>query len=126
MAEVARLATVRSDGSPHLVPITFALSENRIYTMIDHKPKTTINPQRLDNIRANPRVSVLVDQYDSSWADLWWVRVDGSAKIVDRGGMHEIAAAKLTEKYEQYRDHPPAGPAIVISIDNVRSWRWSR
>lgn len=123
---MARLATVKLDGSPHVVPITFALAGNLIYTMIDHKPKSKPNLQRLQNIRANPHVAVLVDQYDTSWSDLWWVRVDGLATIVDGGEIHQVAAANLGAKYQQYRDHPPAGPAIVITIAAVRSWRWPR
>ena len=32
---VARLATVRPDGSPHLVPIVFALLGNRVVHVVD-------------------------------------------------------------------------------------------
>jgi PPOX class probable F420-dependent enzyme len=62
-ARVAHLATVRPDGAPHLVPIVFALEDDRVYTAIDDKPKRTRELQRLANIAADPRVSVLVDSY---------------------------------------------------------------
>src|SRR6266851_419643 len=81
-AQVARLATVGRDGRPHIVPITFAMNDATIYFAIDFKPKKTTDLQRLRNIEANPSVSVLVDHYEADWTKLWWVRVDGSARIV--------------------------------------------
>ena len=46
-ARVARLATVRPDGSPHVVPVCFAVSGDTIYTAVDHKPKSTTELARL-------------------------------------------------------------------------------
>jgi len=91
-ARVARLATVRPDGAPHLVPVTFALlDDDRVVTAVDAKPKTTQHLQRLVNISAEPRVGLLVDHYDDDWQQLWWVRLDGTARVVrdepERGGM---------------------------------------
>ena len=40
-ARVARLATVSADGQPHLVPVTFAMDGDVIYTAVDAKPKST-------------------------------------------------------------------------------------
>ncbi len=73
--QVARLATVGSDGRPHIVPITFALDDDTIYFAVDFKPKKIANLQRLRNIESNPSVSVLVDHYEDDWTKLWWVRV---------------------------------------------------
>jgi PPOX class probable F420-dependent enzyme len=87
-ARHAVLATVTPDGSPHAVPITFALDHDVIVTAVDHKPKRTTDLQRLRNIGANPRVAVLADHYDDDWSALWWVRADGTAQVVggdDRG-----------------------------------------
>ena len=38
---VARLATVRADGTPHVVPVCFAIDGDRIVSVVDHKPKAT-------------------------------------------------------------------------------------
>ncbi|MGB7859407.1 MAG: TIGR03668 family PPOX class F420-dependent oxidoreductase [Acidimicrobiia bacterium] len=119
---VAVLATVRASGSPHLVPVTFADIPDRIVTMVDHKPKTTTNLQRLANIASGPRVALLAHEYSDDWARLWWVRVDGLAAIHDEGAIWEEARAALVEKYHQYETTPPAGPAIVISIESVSYW----
>ena len=66
-ARVARLATVRPDGAPHIVPITFALDGDRIVFAVDRKPKSTTRLRRIENIESDPRVSVLVDAYDDRW-----------------------------------------------------------
>ena len=76
-ARVARLATADATGQPHLVPVTFAVAGDMVYTAVDAKPKRTTALRRLANVAANPRVSLLVDHYDDDWSRLWWVRADG-------------------------------------------------
>lgn len=124
-ARVGRLATIREDGRPHLVPVAFAVMEDLIVTMIDHKPKTTARLRRLDNIRANPEVSLLVDHYSEDWERLWWVRVDGTASIHTEDEMWQRGRRALGAKYPQYATRPPSGPAIVIVITGVTSWESS-
>ncbi|HEX2275077.1 MAG TPA: TIGR03668 family PPOX class F420-dependent oxidoreductase [Acidimicrobiales bacterium] len=121
-APVARLATVRPDGHPHVVPITFALDAGTVVTAIDHKPKTTTSLQRLRNVEARPVASVLVDHYDEDWSRLWWVRGDGSARVVTGGAEREQAVERLVAKYEQYREAPPQGPVIVVSVARWAAW----
>jgi PPOX class probable F420-dependent enzyme len=122
-ARVARLATVDASGSPHLVPIVFAIREDRIVTPIDHKPKRSMRLRRLDNVAAEPRVAVLFDSYDEDWSRLWWVRADGMATVLAFGGPgHAAAAELLADRYEQYRDHPITGPIIEIAVTRWASW----
>jgi len=121
-SRVARLATIRPDGRPHIVPITFAVTDGTIVTMIDHKPKTTSRVQRLRNIEANPSVSVLVDQWAEDWERLRWVRADGTARIHSEDDVWRKAREVLIAKYTQYADQPPQGVAIAISIDGVTGW----
>ena len=121
-ARVARLATTRPDGRPHVVPITFALGGERIVTAIDQKPKTTARLQRLENIAFLPAASVIVDHYDDDWSRLWWVRADGTAHVVTGGREWQEGVEQLTQKYHQYREETPRGPLIVISVDRWTSW----
>lgn len=121
-ARVARLATVRPDGRPHVVAITFAFDGTTIVTAIDHKPKTTTSLQRLRNIEARPEASVLVDHYDDDWSQLWWLRADGSARVVPDGPEWYSAIDRLTAKYPQYRQNPPSGPVIVVTVSRWSSW----
>jgi PPOX class probable F420-dependent enzyme len=69
-ARVARLATLRPDGAPHLVPICFALDGDTLYTAVEHKQKRSVELQRLANISANPRVTLLADHYAEDWSTL--------------------------------------------------------
>ena len=82
---MARLATAAADGLPHIVPVTFAVDGDRIYTAVDDKPKTTTKLRRLRNIAENPQVSLLADDYSDEWAKLWWVCAHGYAGIPDPG-----------------------------------------
>ena len=84
-ARVARLATARPDGRPHVVPCCFILSNEVLYSAVDAKPKSTVALRRLDNIRAVPWVAMLFDHYADDWAALWWIRIDGRARVIDSG-----------------------------------------
>jgi PPOX class probable F420-dependent enzyme len=122
-ARVARLATVRDDGRIDLVPITFAVVGDVLYTAVDHKPKTTRQLRRLDNIRQFPGVSVLVDHYDDGdWSALWWVRLRGIARVSEAGAGLDRAVDALVDRYPQYRRHRPEGPAIVVDITDWTGW----
>jgi PPOX class probable F420-dependent enzyme len=121
-ARVARLATVGDDGQPHLVPVTFAVDGDVIYTTVDHKPKKSANLRRLGNIRENPRIALLVDHYDDDWDMLWWVRVDGWASVIEDERALQGPLDVLAERYAQYRERRPAGPVIMIQVDRWKGW----
>lgn len=117
------MATVRPDGGPHVVVVTFALIDENVVTAIDHKPKTTQRLQRLVNIESSPRASLLVDHYDDEdWTALWWVRIDGAAAIHEDGAFRQDAIEALASKYPQYEEHPPQGPVVSIALEEVTSW----
>ena len=117
-ARVACLATVGRDGRPHVVPICFVLEGSTLYTAVDEKPKRTRRLKRLENIEANPQVEIVIDHYEEDWSKLWWVRLRGSARIVE----DPRAMALLAEKYPQYREQPPAGPVIAVEIVERSEW----
>lgn len=122
-ARVGRLATVRPDGGPHVVPVTFALlDDGHLVTAVDHKPKRTTALQRLRNVASEPRVSLLVDSWAEDWSLLWWVRVDGTAEVVTEEPRRGELTRPLTAKYEQYAGRPPAGPVVLVTVTSVTSW----
>jgi len=121
-ARVARLATVRPDGGPHLVPVVFVLEGDTIWLVVDEKPKRHRRLQRVVNIRAEPRVSLLADSYDEDWNRLWWVRADGRARIVGEGHELDRAVSLLLDRYPQERGHPPKGPALAVEVERWRRW----
>lgn len=119
----ARVAVLATTGAqrPHLVPVVFAVAGDLIYTAVDHKPKRTRLLQRLSNIRSNPAVSLLVDEYDEDWSLLWWVRADGTAEIVEASEADD-GLSRLEDKYPQYRGRRPQGPVIVVAVVRWSGW----
>lgn len=127
LARVARLATVGDGGRPHLVPVVFALTGDTVATAVDHKPKRSARLRRLDNIRANPAVCLLVDAYDEDWDLLWWARADGTARVLPPADGSAASAGYvrlLAAKYAaQYADQPPRGPVVEIAVDRWSGWQ---
>jgi PPOX class probable F420-dependent enzyme len=119
---VARLATLRPDGRPHLVPMVFALDVDTIYSAVDAKPKRSRTLQRLANLRADPRCVLLVDHYEDDWRMLWWVRADGRGTVVDEPSITHAGIRALVERFPQYRDDPPAGPLLVVTVERWTGW----
>lgn len=121
-ARVARLATTDPDGRPHLVPIVFAVDGDTLYSAVDAKPKRSRRLRRIENARARPDVTVLIDHYDDDWTKLWWIRLRGRARVLDSGPEAERALELLREKYAQYRDEPPRPPVLAVDVTEVREW----
>jgi PPOX class probable F420-dependent enzyme len=118
---VARLATIGPTG-PHLVPITYAVAADHIYTAVDHKPKSSRELQRLANIRMNAAVSLLVDHYDDDWDLLWWVRADGIARVVESPAAMTVGLDLLVARYPQYQSRRLQGPLIEVTVSAWRGW----
>ena len=121
-ARSAVLSTVTADGRPHAVPCCFFLKGEVVYSAIDAKPKSTLALRRLDNLAANPAACLLVDCYDDDWSKLWWIRVDGTARVLVDGDERDHALDLLAAKYPQYEETRPPGPVIAMDIVSWRSW----
>lgn len=125
-SRVARLATVDEAGSPHVVPVCYATNGHAYYSPLDAKPKTSpvSRLKRVRNIRANPRVALLIDHYEENWARLRFVMVQGRAELLDGGTEWMTARTLLKAKYPQYRTLllPPEAPVIKIIPDHVVRW----
>ena len=125
---IARLATITPDGTPHLVPVVFAVGGDShgeravVYTAVDAKLKTTRRLRRLTNIENNPQVSLLVDHYADDWTRLWWVRADGVAAIHSDGEVMDTGFRLLHAKYPQYQSVPLNGPVIAVTVHRWSSW----
>src|SRR6187551_931402 len=92
-ARRAVLATIREDGSPRLVPITYAVAHDGdamvLYSALDEKPKAVGDRRELARVRdilVRPRVAVVVDHWSEDWTELAWVRLDGTASLLDPAG----------------------------------------
>ncbi len=125
---VARLATLDTERGPHIIPFCFAYDGKVFYTPIDRKPKR-VAPERLtrlQNIRNNPHVAILIDQYDEDWAKLWYILIRGTAKIIPASARSELGRAirLLKAKYPQYAGGMLADDAMLIRITprKITSW----
>jgi PPOX class probable F420-dependent enzyme len=127
---VAVLGTADAHGAPHLVPVTYLLSDpvpgsgDLVHIAIDAKPKRTQDLKRLRNIAENPQVCLLAQHYEADWAGLWWARADGTARVVEAAQAAE-AVAGLTTRYPWYAQHPPDGPVIEIAVRRWSGWAFS-
>ncbi len=121
-AAVARLGTADAHGRPHVVVVTFAVDGDVIYTAVDQKPKSGTNLKRLRNIAENPRVTVLADHYSDDWDTLWWVRADGQAEILADRPRMAAPLTLLANRYWQYRQAPPTGPVIAVTVARWSGW----
>ncbi|MDP9294156.1 MAG: TIGR03668 family PPOX class F420-dependent oxidoreductase, partial [Actinomycetota bacterium] len=72
----------------------------------------------------NPRVALLADHYDDAdWSELWWVRAEGTARVLAAGEPEaRDAIALLRERYAQYRTQPPAGPVLAVDVTRWSGW----
>jgi PPOX class probable F420-dependent enzyme len=129
-ARVARLATLDAKRGPHIVPVCFTYDGKVFYTAIDQKPKR-VAPERLarlQNIRAEPQVALLIDKYDEDWTQLWYILIRGNAKLIPKSAHKERAWAigKLRAKYPQYVERMLAGDAPIIRITPERTTSWGK
>lgn len=128
---VARLATIGEGGRPELVPIVFARSGDSLWSPIDGKPKRGAELARVRNLGRDPRVCLLLDHYDADWSRLWWLRLDGRARVVPATGAEALAAAgALRAKYPAYASGVTplfAGePRLIrVSVEKSVGWRAS-
>ena len=122
---VGHLATAGRDGAPHVVPVCFGLSEDRLYITIDRKPKRDRGRplKRLTNIADNPQAAIVFDRYDEDWRRLAWVMLRGRTEILTAGPEHERAQALLRSRYRQLDAMQIEQlPVIAIQIERVASW----
>ncbi len=104
---IARLATVRADGRPHVAPMFFLYRDGLFYFF----QRKSAAKQKLVNIQNNPNVALCVDTDVSPYHA---VMVEGIADITDEG-VDEISLA-ISMKYEgeagrernrRYREESP-------------------
>ncbi len=125
---VARLATASVEGQPLVVPICYVFDGEFLYTPIDEKPKSVDagSLKRVRNIRANPNVALVVDDYSEDWSKLVYVLVSGTAEIIsaaDDASEHKRAVELLREKYPQYRSMKlDERPIIKIAPARIKRW----
>jgi PPOX class probable F420-dependent enzyme len=121
---VGHLATADRSGTPHVIPVCYAVAEDTLYVTIDEKPKRRDVPlKRVRNILENPQAAFVVDHYDEDWRRLGWIMLRGRAEILDDGAEHDRAQELLRERYPQYRAMNLTDlPVIALRIVRATGW----
>ena len=130
----AVLGTTSPRGRSRLVPVAYAVVESGsdliVYSALDEKPKTVSDPHelaRVRDIRARPLVSLLVDEWQEDWTALKWLRLDGTASLLEpaatNSAEHDSAVAALRARYPQYASHAlEKRPILRVRVERVTGW----
>ena len=125
---VARLSVSRPPREPFAIPLVQVVIGDRIWSPIDGKPKRSAQePLRLRLLRANPQATLLFDDYQDDWSQLWWVRLTVEAVVVALDGddpRNELERS-FRSKYPQYRHTPlfvTPSSAIRFTVTDVSIW----
>lgn len=117
------LCTVHAERGVDAVPVAYAVDEDGyVGVPVDRvKPKASSRLQRERNLEADPRATLLVEQWNrDDWSQLWWVR----AQLRWQGGATDrehALAIRLAERYPQYRDQPFTR-ILVLRIVGASGW----
>jgi nitroimidazol reductase NimA-like FMN-containing flavoprotein (pyridoxamine 5'-phosphate oxidase superfamily) len=119
-ARVCHLATTRTDGTPHVVPISTVLDLDRLVFA------TEIGTVKVRNIHANPFVAICFDQYDEDWALLKQVLLYGAPYFIETGMEFDRDRTLLYEKYPQYESSSPIdeGTSVIVEVEIERASTW--
>ena len=117
------MGTVHPERGVDLVPVVYAVGEDRtIFVPVDTvKAKATTELQRLKNVAADARCTLLVDEYDDDWSRLWWVRINGEGRQVKLNEMKAFLPA-LGDRYPTYRDPGSVHGGIVMTASSITGW----
>jgi PPOX class probable F420-dependent enzyme len=118
-ARVARLALLDEEDLPRVLPVTFTVFEDALWSTIDRKPKRPGEPARVRRLRRRPEATLLVDRYEDDWSRLAWVEVRGRVSVEPLGPALEA----LAEKYPQYVAQRPQGPLLRLEPERFACWR---
>jgi PPOX class probable F420-dependent enzyme len=125
-ARRATLATMDPEGRPRLVPICYVVLDDVLWSPLDEKPKAIDDVRTLARVRdieARPEVAVLVDRWSEDWSELGWLRLRGTARLVEPADVPAAVIAALRAKYPQYRDHDlEHRPALQVGVESVARW----
>ena len=115
------MAFLDDNDRPRVLPVTFALAGGAVWSAIDSKPKRTAEPARVRLLRRRPEAALCVDRYDDDWSRLAWVQLLGRVDVLDAAaGVAGLDA--LIAKYPQYREQPPPGPLLRLTVQRALSW----
>ncbi|HLA18468.1 MAG TPA: pyridoxamine 5'-phosphate oxidase family protein, partial [Dehalococcoidia bacterium] len=116
-ARVCRIASVRPDGTPHVIPVcpVFVGDATLYVDLASHGVSAAA-------FRSNPSITVLIDEYHDDWSKLQAVILRCRAEEL-AGEEMERAWAMIREKFPQYVtvDWQPR-LTLALRIDGWTEW----
>jgi nitroimidazol reductase NimA-like FMN-containing flavoprotein (pyridoxamine 5'-phosphate oxidase superfamily) len=116
---VARVATVSPEGVPHSVPVCPLFDKNKVYFASER------GARKVRNLKENPNVTFVFDEYTEAWEHLRGVMLQGKARIVNAKEFRECRK-KIYSKYSQYEQSAPIGErdSVIIEVTPERKFSW--
>jgi PPOX class probable F420-dependent enzyme len=108
---VAHLATCH-DGRPHSAPLWYRYDED------DGVVEILTTGRKLANIRANPRVSLSIEQ-DDGGIPRWMVSIQGTATVIEDEERIREANTRLNRKYGVHDDSWAENVLVRIDVGSV-------
>jgi nitroimidazol reductase NimA-like FMN-containing flavoprotein (pyridoxamine 5'-phosphate oxidase superfamily) len=113
--ELCRLATASKDARPHVVPVIYAMDGEDVIIAIDYGTK------KLENLRQNKRVALVVDDYHPNHA----VMLEGDCEILERGKEYLRLLQVLFDRFEYYRKNPwGEGESPILKVMPTKAVSW--
>lgn len=113
--ELCRLATASKDARPHVVPVIYAMDGDDVIIAVDYGTK------KLANLRENPRVALVVDEYRPNGG----LMVEGDCEILERGKEYLRLLHILFDRFEFYRKNPwGEGESPILKIRPTKAVVW--
>ena len=118
------LCTLHPQRGPDPQPVVYAVTEDgHVGVPIDRvKPKSSTRLRREDNLEADPRGSLLIEQWDAEdWSRLWWVRAELHHLPDPPPEVVRDLEDRLARTVPQYADKP-FHRVLVCRIVGVTGW----
>jgi PPOX class probable F420-dependent enzyme len=119
---VGRLAFLDDEDRPRVLPVTYAVLGDSVWSAIDDKPKRAAEPARVRYLRRRPEAALCVDRYSDDWSRLAWAQLLGRVDILS-AAESGAALQALAVRYESYRERTPPGPLLRLSVERALCWR---
>ncbi|PSQ09908.1 pyridoxamine 5'-phosphate oxidase [Halobacteriales archaeon QS_5_70_15] len=105
----AYLATSREDR-PHVAPVWYRYEDGTVEVMTTGR--------KLENLRANPRVSLAVQKAEAGIPE-WTVTLLGTAEVVEEAGANREANRRINRKYGAEPDAWEGNTLVRIDVGSA-------
>lgn len=122
LLQVTRVAVLSTSGATRIdaVPVVFVTGDDGIYLPLDGKPKASNNLKRFENLRRDPRCTLLLQHYSEEWASIWWLRVSGDAEVIS--ALPPGIRQQFLAKYPQYSRVALLATGIRVTALEQKLW----